>query len=123
MQTILFISALVTYPVTMIMSLYLLEAITSVRVELTRPGIIPSQYNSIPMMFSGMVRTVHPPAHAVSSTTLHGLQRIDLPNAATKDIELRICADARLYIGIMFILNSLNSMCNDIIKINTTVLS
>ena len=30
---------------------------------------------SSPMMFSGMVRTVHPRAYAVSSTTLHGLQR------------------------------------------------
>ena len=30
---------------------------------------------STPMMSSGMVRTVHPPVHAVSSTTLHGLLR------------------------------------------------
>ena len=37
-----------------------------------------SQHNgvsSFPMMFSGMVRTVHPVVHAVSSITLHGLQR------------------------------------------------
>ena len=34
----------------------------------------PWSYHT-PMMFSGMVRTVHPTAHAVSSTILHGLQR------------------------------------------------
>ena len=31
---------------------------------------------SIPLMSSGMVRAAHPPVRAVSSTTLHGLQRI-----------------------------------------------
>ena len=54
-----------------VMSLHLLEMITSVRVACTLPGMA-----SIPqMMFSGMVRVALPPAHAVSSTTLHGLQR------------------------------------------------
>ena len=56
------------------MSLYLLETITFVKVAYTLHGIGISTY-STQMMLSGMVRIVHPPAHAVSSTTLHGLQR------------------------------------------------
>jgi hypothetical protein len=43
------------------------------------------------MMFSGMVRTVHPPAHAVSSTTLHAWFTKNLTNATIDDIDLRIC--------------------------------
>ena len=46
-----------------------------VRVPYTLPGITQIVLYSTPMMFSGMVKTVHPTAHAVSSTTLHGLQR------------------------------------------------
>ena len=45
-----------------------------VRVAFTQPGMF--SLFSFPMMSSGMVRTVLPTAHAVSSTTLHGLQRI-----------------------------------------------
>ena len=56
-----------------IVSLHLLETISFVRVAYTLPGDI-GIYSTL-MMFSGMVRTVHPPAHAVSSTTLHGLER------------------------------------------------
>ena len=41
----------------------------------TLPGPALVSTYSTPMMFSGMVRTVHPTAYAVSSTTLHGLQR------------------------------------------------
>ena len=48
---------------------------------------------SIPLMPSGMVRTVHPPAHAVSSTTLHGLQRTCPVQQLMIIIELRICVE------------------------------
>ena len=44
-----------------------------VRVAYTLSGVV-SLYSTM-IIFSGMVRTVHPTAHAVSSTTLHGLQR------------------------------------------------
>ena len=53
---------------TMVMSLHLLEMISSARVAYTRPGVIGTY--SILMMSSGMVRTVYPLAHAVSSTTV-----------------------------------------------------
>ena len=49
-----------------------LEVITSVRMAITLNGLV-TMY-SIPTMSAEMVRTRHPPAHAVSSTTLHGLQ-------------------------------------------------
>ena len=66
------IRALVMHIIT-IMSLRLLEMISFVRVAYTLPGMV-SLY-STPVMSSGMVRNVHPTAHAVSSTILHGLQR------------------------------------------------
>ena len=66
-----YINALVTY-MNMILSLHLLKMISFVRVAYNLPGVVSFIYSS-PMMFSGMVRTAHPPAHAVSSTTLHGL--------------------------------------------------
>ena len=72
-----------------VMSLNLLETVYFVRVAYTLPGVV-STY-STPMMFSGMVRTVYPTAHAVSSTTLHGLATKNLTSATTDDIELRIC--------------------------------
>ena len=56
------------------LSLHLLEMITSVRVVYTLGGAAAIMVYFL-MISSGMVRTVHPPAHAVSSTTLHGLQR------------------------------------------------
>ena len=55
---------------------HLFKTISFVRVAYTLPGDI-SIYCTLTMyMFSGMVRTVCPTAHAVSSTILHGLQRI-----------------------------------------------
>ena len=57
----------------LIVCLHLLAMITFVRVAIALLGATGT--NSIPTMFSGMVGTVHPPVHAVSSTTLHGLQR------------------------------------------------
>ena len=56
----------------MIMSLHLLAVITSVRVVYTLNGMMG--LDSTLMMSSGMVRAVQLTAHAVSSTTLHGLQ-------------------------------------------------
>ena len=56
------------------LSLRLWETITSVKVMLMEIGGVDI-IHSIPAMSSGMVRTVDPPAHAVSSTTPHGLQR------------------------------------------------
>ena len=53
------------------------SATTPVRVAYTLYGI--TILCSTPTMSSGMVRTVHSTAHAVSSTTLHGLQRTCLP--------------------------------------------
>ena len=55
-----------------VLFLHSLEMTTSVRVVYTLNCMII--IICFLMMFSGMVRTVHPPAHAVSSTTLHGLQ-------------------------------------------------
>ena len=64
------------------MSLHLLEMTTSVRVVYTLSGAAIMVYSFL--MFSGMVRTVHPTAHAVGSTTLHGLQRTcQLPQLIT----------------------------------------
>ena len=55
---------------------------TSVRVVYTPSGATIMVYFFL--VFSGMVRTVHPPAHAVSSTILHGLQRTcQLPQLIT----------------------------------------
>ena len=57
-----------------VLSQHLLEMITSARVVYTQIGMTVTLVYSFPM-FSGMVRAVHPTARAVSSTTLHGLQR------------------------------------------------
>ena len=51
---------------------------------------------SIPTMSSGMVRIVHPPAHAISSTTLHAWFTKNLPTPTTDDIGLRICVGSVL---------------------------
>ena len=55
----------------MTVSPHLLEMISFVRAALTQTGIF--RLYSLLMMSSGMVKTVIPPAHAVSSTILHGL--------------------------------------------------
>ena len=68
-HTIFSLNVLVTH--IFFFSLHLLDMISFVRVAYTLPLVV-SIY-STPMMFSGMVRAVHPTAHAVSSTTLHGL--------------------------------------------------
>ena len=67
----------------------MLEMITFVRVVFSWNGL-PIMY-SIPTMSSGMVRIVHPPAHAISSTTLHAWFTKNLPTPTTDDIGLRIC--------------------------------
>ena len=53
--------------------MHLLEMTTSVRVVCTLPGIFSSLF--FPMTHCGTDRTVQLPAHVVSSTILHGLQR------------------------------------------------
>ena len=59
--------ALAIHHAMIILSLYSLEMTTFVRVVYTQTGIMNMVYFS-PMMSSGMVRTAHPLAHAVSST-------------------------------------------------------
>ena len=69
-------SALVIPQILTTVFLLLLEMIISVRVVYTPTGLTIILWHSIPMISSGMVWVVHPPAHAASSTTLYGSLRI-----------------------------------------------
>ena len=93
----------------MIVSLHLLEMITSVRVAYIHPGPIISSYSML-MMSSGMVRAAHPPAHAVSPTILHGLQRTWPLQLMTLNWGFALAMDHEV---MMFPSNSLSFMCNE----------
>ena len=71
------------------MSLPLLETISFVKVAYTLPGIV-GIYSS-PMMFSGMVRTVHIQQYMLSAQQNPPWFTKNLASATTDDIELRIC--------------------------------
>ena len=69
--------------------------ITSMRVVCVLSEVI--SMCSTPTMYSGMVKTVHPPVYTCSSTILHVSQRSCPLLYITDDIELRLCTD--FYLG------------------------